>query len=81
LKLPPEDRALLAGALDASLGEGDDQVPRDPAVGAAWRDEIARRVKEYREGEVVPIPAEQVHADALAAIARARALRGGPSSS
>lgn len=78
LKLPPEERALLAAALDASLGD-EDEGSRDPEVRAAWRDEIARRVRELREGKVAPVPADQVHADALAAIARVRGRTTGPS--
>ena len=53
----------------------------DPAVRAAWQNEIARSVLEYHEGKVAPVPAEQVHADALAAIAKVRAGRSRPSSS
>lgn len=73
LKLPREDRARLADALEASLDEED--APADPAVRAAWREEIARRLREYDEGKAQVIPADQVHAEALAAIERARARR------
>lgn len=76
LKLPAEDREMLVGAIQASLDE-DDASP-DPKVRAAWREEIARRVREYREGKVTPIPAEQVHAEAHEVVARARARHGLP---
>ena len=78
LKLPDTDRALIVEALRASLGDddGDDEAPEDPAVRAAWREELARRVREYREGKVTPIPADEVFAEARAVVERARARRG-----
>ena len=46
-----------------------------------WQAEIARRMREYRENKAVLVPGEQGDADALAAIAFARSMRSGPSSS
>jgi putative addiction module component (TIGR02574 family) len=51
LKLPPEARAALAGSLIDSLDE-----TMDDGVEQAWEVEIARRVKELREGRVDLIP-------------------------
>jgi len=51
LKLPPEARAALAGSLLESL---DEDVDDDAA--ARWDEEIAKRVRELRSGQVTPIP-------------------------
>jgi len=51
LKLPPEARAALAGSLLESLDEDvDDDAAR------RWDEEIAKRVRELRSGQVTPIP-------------------------
>lgn len=78
LKLPPDDRALLVEALNAAVDEEDD-LSSDPSVRAAWRDEIARRVREYREGRSVPIPVEAAFSQVMAAVERIRAKRAGGS--
>lgn len=51
LRLPPEARAALVGALIESL----DETVDDDAT-AAWEAEIAKRVRELDEGSVKPIP-------------------------
>jgi len=61
LKLPPEARAALAGALLESL---DETVDRDAE--SAWEAEIVRRLKEIDGGKVNLIP----WAEARARIAR-----------
>ena len=55
LALPPEARAAIAGSLLESL----DENPPDPAVEAAWSEEIARRIEELDSGKVKPIPWEE----------------------
>ena len=42
LALPPEARAAIAGSLLESL----DETPPDPAVEAAWSEEIKRGIEE-----------------------------------
>jgi putative addiction module component (TIGR02574 family) len=51
LRLPPEARAALVGALIESL---DETIDEDAT--AAWEAEIAKRVRELDEGSVKPIP-------------------------
>ncbi len=51
LRLPPEARAALVGALIESL---DETVDEDAT--AAWETEIAKRVRELDDGSVKPIP-------------------------
>jgi putative addiction module component (TIGR02574 family) len=51
LKLPPEGRAALAGALLDSL---DQEVDQDAE--AAWEAEIDRRLRDLDSGAVRPIP-------------------------
>ena len=51
LALPPEARAAIAGSLLESL----DENPPDPAIEAAWSEEIARRIEELDSGKVKPI--------------------------
>ena len=51
LKLPPEDRAALAGTLLDSL---DDTVDRDAE--SAWEAEILVRLKEIDEGKIRLMP-------------------------
>jgi putative addiction module component (TIGR02574 family) len=55
------DRATLAGLLLESLDQ-----PPDPAVEAAWAEEIERRVRELESGEVKAVPWEDVKARLLA---------------
>jgi putative addiction module component (TIGR02574 family) len=52
LKLPPEERALLADHLLASLGAQDD-------VEQAWAAEVERRLAEVEAGQVELVPIEQ----------------------
>jgi putative addiction module component (TIGR02574 family) len=53
-ELPDHERAELAGMLlDTLDGE------RDPAVEAAWAEEVERRVRQVDAGEVQMIPWEQ----------------------
>jgi putative addiction module component (TIGR02574 family) len=52
LKLPPEERALLADHLLASLGEQGE-------VEQAWVAEIERRLSEVEAGHVELVPVEQ----------------------
>ena len=59
LRLPPALRACLAERLIESLG-----MEEGMPLSSAWRDEIARRVKEAEENAVAMIPAEQVFAAA-----------------
>jgi putative addiction module component (TIGR02574 family) len=57
--LPPAERARLALALLESLEE-----PADPDLLRAWRSEIEDRLAAYDHGELEPIPAEEVFAEA-----------------
>ncbi len=51
LQLSADERAVLAANLWASL-EGDS----DPAVEAAWADEIRRRLTRIESGDEQPVP-------------------------
>jgi putative addiction module component (TIGR02574 family) len=51
LRLPPEARAALAGALIESLDS-----TMDEGATAAWEAEVERRVAELDDGSVSPIP-------------------------
>jgi len=62
LKLPPEERVLLADHLLASLGS-------EQEVEDAWAAEVERRLAEVESGRVSLVPAEQ-------AIERARRALG-----
>ncbi|HEY0430331.1 MAG TPA: addiction module protein [Pyrinomonadaceae bacterium] len=55
LSLSPGGRAMLADHLLESLN-GDDQKRID----ALWADEIERRIREVDEGQVIPIPGDEV---------------------
>lgn len=57
--LPPEDRALLAEELLASL-----QDDPESGVDAAWDVEIKRRLEQVSDGTAKLIPSEEVHAQA-----------------
>jgi putative addiction module component (TIGR02574 family) len=52
LALPPEARAAIAGSLLESL----DESPSDPAIEAAWSEEVAKRIEDLDSGKVKPIP-------------------------
>ncbi len=51
LKLPPEQRAGLAGSLIESL---DEQIDEDAEAG--WAEEVARRLSEMASDKVQPVP-------------------------
>mgnify|MGYP001342186325 FL=1 len=51
LKLPPEARAAIAGSLLESL---DEEIDEDAAD--RWDEEIAKRVRELRSGQLTSIP-------------------------
>jgi putative addiction module component (TIGR02574 family) len=55
LRLPAKERAVVAQSLIRSLDEG-----VDPDAGAAWAEEITRRVKDIDEGKTKLIPWSQV---------------------
>jgi putative addiction module component (TIGR02574 family) len=59
-KLPPGQQQEVAAWLDARLVSGN----FDPAVEAAWAEEVKRRIDELDSGRVQGIPAEQVFARA-----------------
>ena len=61
LKLPAEERALLADRLIASLFKSDD-------VEKAWEAEVERRIAEIESGRAQLIPAADAIARARAAI-------------
>lgn len=52
LKLPPEERALLADHLLASLSS-------EREIDAAWAVEVDRRIAEVEAGQVGLVPVEQ----------------------
>jgi putative addiction module component (TIGR02574 family) len=68
LRLPPKDRARLAGELLHSLDELPD-ADRE-AVDAAWRAEVERRVRELREGKVQTLDGEKVMQELRAQLKR-----------
>ncbi len=51
LELPPAARAAIAGSLLESL---DQDVDEDAAE--RWDEEVAKRVRELKSGDVTPIP-------------------------
>jgi putative addiction module component (TIGR02574 family) len=55
LRLDPDDRAVIAASLIASL---DSKI--DEGVEAAWADEIKRRIEQIDRGEVQLIPSDEV---------------------
>lgn len=66
-ELSESDRAELAGLLLESL-----ETEPDPAVEAAWAEEIERRVREIESGKVATIPWEQVRAEMYARLGEKR---------
>jgi putative addiction module component (TIGR02574 family) len=68
LDLPLRERARLARRLIASLDVDTDQDPAE--VERAWKEEIRRRLEEYRAGNVQAIPAAEVFAEARARLRR-----------
>ena len=69
LELPPRSRVRLAEKIIASI---DDYA--DPALEAAWDDEIERRVKDIQSGAETGIPAAQVMKEARRILNEARRL-------
>jgi putative addiction module component (TIGR02574 family) len=55
LALPPEDRVVIADALEESLRSG---ALVTPEVAAAWAVEIQRRLEEYDLGETEAVSAD-----------------------
>lgn len=66
LELPARDRARLAHRLIASLDEVSTNEEDAAEVERAWEEEIRRRLEEYRNGAVQPVPASEVFAKARA---------------
>lgn len=60
LQLSVEERAQLAGRLLLSLDE-----PSESEVESLWLEEAERRLKEFREGRVRSIPADEVFRRAM----------------
>ena len=60
LQLSVEERAQLAGSLLLSLDE-----PSESEVERLWLEEAERRLKEFREGRVSGIPADEVFRRAM----------------
>jgi putative addiction module component (TIGR02574 family) len=60
LQLGIEDRAQLAGRLLLSVDE-----PSESEVERLWLEEAERRLKEFREGNVRGIPADEVFRHAM----------------
>jgi putative addiction module component (TIGR02574 family) len=60
LKLGIEERAQLAGRLLLSLDE-----PSESETETLWLEEAERRLREFREGRVHGIPAEEVFRKAM----------------
>jgi putative addiction module component (TIGR02574 family) len=56
MALPEPERADVAARLQQTVG-----VFSDPEIAAAWKQEIARRIKEADEGSEPSIPAEEVY--------------------
>ena len=63
MDLSLEERAQLAGRLLLSLDE-----PSESEVERLWLEEAERRLKEFREGKVQGIPADEVFRRAIADI-------------
>jgi len=64
MELSFQERAQLAGALLKSLDEASESE-----VERLWLEEAERRLREYRAGQVIGIPAEDVLRRAVADIA------------
>ena len=79
LRLPADERADLADALQRSLEDGASGLPPDE-VARLWNEEIKRRLARARErvarGEPTGRSADEVYADAEARIQAIRATRG-----
>ncbi len=62
LELPVEERAALANTLLESLGTPEQSVQE------AWDEEVARRMKDLKDGKAVTVPWEQLHRELLAMV-------------
>jgi putative addiction module component (TIGR02574 family) len=62
LALPDDERAALANTLLDSLEIGNESVQE------AWDEEVARRMKDLKEGKAVTVPWEQLHRELLALV-------------
>jgi len=60
LRLSVEERAQLAGRLLISLDE-----PSESETERLWLEEAERRLREFREGKVSGVPAEEVFRNAM----------------
>jgi len=60
LALPDDERAALANMLLDSL------EMRDESIQEAWDKEVARRMKDLKDGKAVTVPWEQLHRELLA---------------
>lgn len=65
-KLPSEEQREVAVWLETQLAPAD----FDPAVEAAWADEVKRRIEELDSGRVQGVPAENVFARARQILGR-----------
>ena len=71
LALPEPDRRWLADQLDASLGEGESQLPDDPV----FRAELARRLQSIADGTAELIPWEIARENIRTELERRREAR------
>ena len=62
LALPVEERAALANTLLDSLETA------NPSVQEAWDEEVARRMKDLKDGKAVTVAWEQLHRELLAMV-------------
>ena len=60
LSLPPEDRAVIAERLLASL---DSEAQPSPSIDAIWAEEIVARAVAFEQGKVRAIPWREAMAD------------------
>jgi putative addiction module component (TIGR02574 family) len=62
LALPVDERAALANTLLDSLESTNESVQE------AWDEEVARRIRDLKEGKAVTVPWEQLHRELLAMV-------------
>jgi putative addiction module component (TIGR02574 family) len=72
LALPPEDRFIVADALEQSLS---DDTFDSPEIAAAWAVEIERRLAEYDRGETTAISSDVVLENARKLLLEQRARK------
>jgi putative addiction module component (TIGR02574 family) len=68
LRLPEAERAVLAVALEDSIGDG---APAEE-IDEAWLDEAKRRREEIRSGEAQLVPWQDVRGEMFEMVERAR---------